>query len=382
MVYFLINNNYHWFDVNQLIHQVYYKHNISLIQVPNSLEAIISDQRIDNIFIFEKLPYFKSFFQRWPKQLLSYIVKCFKSFRSISKKLDFSKNDVLFVFTEEEILNLFIINQAKKKGVRIYLLEDGFASATIYNMKSDPLSKRAKLTMWLFRVVFGLKGFYPFNVDGYYSIRLSKTYYSGICFYLPTKISIDLPVFQIKKQLPNQFSSNRNQSNILFLTAPIYLFYTDFETYLTSLDEIFEELTRNFEIVYVKFHHGDIKTKKSIPIETRLKKYKNVTFIRNNRIIEELIDEYNTAYAISFFSSALKNLLFYGVEPVYIFHLVEYLKNFKRHDIMVQYLNYLGYKFPKSIREIKPGYYSGLMKHVISNNDKISINELLNTQIS
>ena len=247
------------------------------------------------------------------------------------------------------------------------------ASAIYYNTPSDPLSKRALFFKYFIRIYYGIKGFNPYHKSNYYYPMMSDNFFSGVCFSLPTSIKRNIPVYIInKKKFLN--TTDTDPSYAIFLNEPLYSFYTDFNTYLENLDFIFSQIGSNFKKIYFKFHPDEFESINSINIQKKLSKYNNIEFLKTNRIIEDLTKDYDAKIVISYFCSALNNLLFYGLEPVYIFHLVDFINNNTVFNQLKIYLNALNYNFIKSLNEITPEYKSNLIDKIY---EGIHIHELV-----
>ena len=126
-------------------------------------------------------------------------------------------------------------------------------------------------------------------------------------------------------------------------------------------------MSENFEKIYFKFHPDEINSGIELKISAALSNYKNIEFVAIEEIIEQVIGSYKARFMISYFSSSLKNLFFYGLEPIFISHLIFFLKDIR---VIVQYNTYLktlNYNFVSSFKDINPRYHSDLtVKDTIS----------------
>ena len=188
---------------------------------------------------------------------------------------------------------------------------------------------------------------------------------------MPILINRQIPVINLNKNIKSEFNQN---STALFLTEPLYNFYIDLETYFISIDSILSIITSKFSIVYLKSHPDEINSGVDLQIGKIAEKYPNVKVIFTKDIIENIVTALKVSYAISFFSTALKNLIFYSIEPIYLFHLIDYLEELDASKQLKLFLTTLNYNFPKSFDEISPGYRSGLLEKI---NKGINIHELV-----
>ncbi|GEP89454.1 hypothetical protein CTE07_10990 [Chitinophaga terrae (ex Kim and Jung 2007)] len=131
------------------------------------------------------------------------------------------------------------------------------------------------------------------------------------------------------------------------------------DEYIAELDRIFEAATRNFREVYFKFHPrekpADIKR-----IEDVMSKYQ-VTLLATKQPIELVIDEIRPQYVASFYSSALKSLFLRGVQPFFLYHLLQVFRDRSIVDTLNKYLQYINYLFIKKYDDIKPGYRCSIL---------------------
>lgn len=303
------------------------------------------------------MPYAFQFLLPWPQNLIKNLAKCIHKIVKYKFTIRPTKDDVLFVFTEEELLNLIFIKRFSKRGAKIYLIEDGAAAYHYYSVPSDPISKKATIIKYLFRFLFGLKGYYPFNINGYLVPRISDKYYSGICYFFPIKILREIPVVHINKNV--DIVARIKSQNAVFLTQPIYRIYLSFQDYTQNLKMIVENLIVKFDILYIKFHPDELNTGDYLKIKSCLPNHKNLVYIEGEDSIEQLVHKFKFDHVISYNSSALMNLLFYGVEPIYLYHLFPFLEDSSTIQF-TSYLNTLGYNFPKSLSAIDSNFQSGL----------------------
>lgn len=359
MIYFLVNNTFHLTHARKLADEIR-DYQLGLIQVPYSLRPVEKDERFRTILTFARMPYTFEFLKDWPSRLIPNLKRGVERIRPVKKNLRPSRTDTLFVYTETELLNQVIIKEFKDKGAKIFLLEDGAATSTYFGMESDPLSKRATLFKWVVRAIYGIKGYYPFNVEGYYYPIMSDRCFSGLCLNLPYQILRNIPVFALRKEV-TQAARRRNPRSAIFLNQPIYSFYTDFDRYLNSIDTILANISRRFDKIIFKYHPDDLGSGKVAEISRAVGKYPNITTLETESVVEDLIEQLDVSYAISYFTSALWSLIWYGVQPIYVYHLLHIFNDNRILNSRTRHLASCGYNFPSSFDDVKPGYDSGLM---------------------
>ncbi|MGE6220118.1 polysialyltransferase family glycosyltransferase [Nubsella zeaxanthinifaciens] len=354
MIYFLINNNYHFYDLELLIKDSEFE--CALIQVPHTLAIVTENPRYSKIYNFEY--FYKGFLSLFN----------FKKISKIHKQVDIEikvhKEDVLFVYSDYEILNQYIIAKFKKAGCKVYILEDGLATALVYNLTTKPLPFKQRLELLIFRYLLGYS--YTemvFENENYYPV-INDQYVDGVCFYLETKIKRNIPIYYLKN---NTKRLEHLQDNVaVFLNQDTYLFDQSEESYFEDLQLIFSQISKNFSKIIFKFHPRETEEKKK-QIKLALNNYVNIEYIENKIAVEDLIRSINPKYAISYYSSSLKNLFFLGVEPVFIYHLLPSISNNEFSIILTKYLTNLNYTFLNSFEELSPKYNTNLSMVAVTN---------------
>jgi hypothetical protein len=187
MIYILINNQYHVYDFNQWIDD-FNGQEISLIQVPHSLNPLKCDGRFFRIYTYPK--FFQSSFS------LLRLYKIFNLHKKIRKEILPEENDILLVYTEYEILNQFIVNLFYKSNARVFLLEDGLATMTLCN--SNFFSRKLKSKFF----EFVLKNIYSYKYLRIYDLPdptplMEDKFFSGVCVKLGNSIKREIPLFNI-----------------------------------------------------------------------------------------------------------------------------------------------------------------------------------------
>ena len=366
MVYFLVNNNSHIVDFTNLYPDIK-DMKLSLIQVPHTLNIIISNHCFEYIYLYQKLKI--SFIQLF----LSYKMNK-RELNKIDTELYIQKDDTLFVYTEFELVNQYIIEKFNKIGARVYLLENG--AATSYLFMSAKYKKSIKNDI---RLLF-LKLLYGFNntrllYDGRSTFPILKdNCIDAVFFYLkPKRIIRNIKAYSIKQNI-KQIDSLNSQT-IIFLNQGIYSLFDNFDCYLNTLNNAINHLSYNFNKIYFKFHPREpveIINKVRMVIEKN-----NGIIIDSKMAIEEIIENYKPKYAISFYSFALINLAFMGIEPIFIY---SFIPNYKKIQVLNHfdiYLKSLNYNFVTSFGLITSKYESGLLRLLREQVDSVSIIDLI-----
>ncbi len=344
MVYFLVNNDFHVHDVKNLAAQLGYG-NCSLISVPYRMD-VPRELPFAHQYVFERCEFLLKQVPSNPRKLLSIHRDNF----SKRKQLDAlrpTRNDTLFVFTECELMNMFCIRKFHKAGAKIFLIEDGMASYIYFNRDSDRIPLRWKLVTPVYKLLYGLKGFYPYYASSMPYHMLSEKYYSGACFFTPISIRRKLPVIWLDNgEKPLR---GLDPENAMVLTQPL-------GTESLKIDKtILDNVHANFKRIYLKCHPDEFRDQKTYNALKQLcAQYDNVEFVESGAIMEDLIEQYRVGYAISPFSSTLPRLQSRGVIPVYVYHLLNDIKAVSIDN----YLKLINYNFATKWEDIKPGYSS------------------------
>ena len=341
MIYFLVNNNYHMLDVFEHCKNIK-KYDKSLIQVPHTLSVLESDENFTNVLTYNT-PF---------SDIKSYlnIFRIRKTESLIKKTLIVNPNDILFVYTEYEVLNQYIINIFKKAGAKVYVIEDGgLPTYLTYGVRNDSaLPFKQKIKIFCLKHILG----YRFVEYLYYNKivfpQINEKYIDGVILYLDVNIIRNIKKYVIKK---NTKKLKLDTNKAVYLNEKMYTAYCSLEEYIQILDNILLNMSQKFEKVYFKFHPRETEENKRLQIEIILR-YKNVIIIQENTPIENLLEKYDARYVFSFMSAALLNVNSLGAIPVYIYHLYNKMSEnnvFKQIDLI---LKQASYKFLDSYKNI------------------------------
>lgn len=350
MLYFLINNNYHFNDFASHLH-VLSLNNLALIEIPHTLD----DKEHNNITVYR---YELAKIQGFISQIFNYIYQTNKIDREILP----GKDDILFLYTEYEILNQYIALKFKQVGARIIMIEDGgFGTYVPFRFtESESLSLREWTKKTIYRCLPGLAKICFFKLNGIIFPRLNDDVIETLCIYNPVVLKRKIPtkliirnVDKLMEQVPGR---------VIFLNEAIYQFYQNDIDYIYGIKILLAGLSRGYNEVFFKFHPREtLEWRKRISNEV-LSLYSDIHIIEEEIPIETLIEKYRPTAAASYFCSALLTLADRGIEPLYLYHLIPDLQNqpvFRETTIILQEL---GYKFINNIDEISPNYVSGIVK--------------------
>lgn len=332
MIYFLVNNNYQMIDVYEHCKNLK-NYEKSLIQIPHTLECIDKSKDFGNIFTFNT-PFrgVKFFFN---------IFKVKKREKEILSKLDIDKSDILFVYTEYEILNQYIISLFKKADARVYIIEDGgFPTYLTYGVKSEGgLTLKENIKLFYLKYVLGHKFVEYLKYNNIVFPQINEKYIDGVLLYLDVDIVRNIKKFLIFK---NQKKLILDENKAIFLNEKIYDYYCSKDEYSAILEDCILNMTKKFKKVYFKFHPRESNENREWQLEI-LRKHSNVEIIEEKTPIENVLGKYEAKYVFSFFSAALLNINAMGATPVYIYHLYDKISQnsvFKQVDLILNNANY------------------------------------------
>lgn len=365
MIYFLINNNYHYYDIKKLLLNLNRK-DICLIEVPHMLQ---NNSHTDFLFVYKYTRSLKP-------GLLAECKNFIQQIKKFKHDITIKEDDFLFFYTEYEILNQYIARQFKTNGAKVYLIEDGgLASYLPFRMiVSESLSIKEIVKQWVYRRLPGLDTLRFHKLNGFIFPWMSEKFIDGLCLYRKVSILRDIPLILIKRSILSK--SYKIKGTVIFTNQDLYNVYMTPENYINSLINILESLCNGFDIVYFKYHPRESKEWRQKIKSNVLSKFPSICIIDDNSAIEELIENYKPQVIASYFSASLLNLLDCGVEPLYLYHLFDDLNH---QNIFVEttiVLHELGYNFIPSFTQINSNFMSGI-GDLINSQTGIEISELV-----
>ena len=368
MIYFLINNNYQYYDLKLHLLDIS-KQDVSLIIVPYTLD----DSKIAGFGSIYRYP--RASKPRLSAQVRNYL----RQRKLVEKEIQPSRSDVLFFYTEYDLLNQHIVTHFKRNGAKVYLIEDGGLATYLpfRMMDADPLSAREKVKQWLYRSLPSLHTLRLHKLNGHTFPWMADKLIDGVCLYRPVSIRRDIPTILVRRAV-QQSQIIPIRSMVIFLNEQMYYYQTP-DAYLAGLQKIMDGLCCGFDTVYFKFHPREDAAWRSRITHDVLDRFQKLKVIEDDSGIEDVIELYHPSVAASYFSAGLLNLLDRGVEPLYLYHL---LPDISSQPICIEattVLRELGYNFIHEISGATSGFQSGLMSRSYEA-DAISLTELLNQE--
>lgn len=351
MIYFLLNNNYQNYDLKLHLLEID-RQEVSLILVPYTLDE-------------DKYAGYCSVF-RYPRAsklgLIAQVKNHYRQMHRFNREVHPGKCDVLFIYTEFDLLNQYIVAQFKKIGAKVYLIEDGgLATYLPFRMPvSEPLSAKERIKQWIYRRLPDLHTLRLHKLNGHIFPWMADTYIDGVCLYRPVSIRRNIQTILLQRAVQPHIAPTCG--TVVFLNEQMYHGYQAPKNYLEGLLGIMAGLCHGFETVFFKFHpREDAAWRLRITREV-LNHFPKVKVIADDASIEEVIDLYRPSVAASYFSAGLLNLLDRGVEPLYLYHLLPDLSEQPICREATSVLLELGYNFVSDLAEIDSNFKSGLMR--------------------
>jgi hypothetical protein len=280
--------------------------------------------------------------------------------REAARQLSPAAEDVLLFFTEMEWLNQIVAQQFKAAGAKVVLLEDG-GFGTYVPMgqpASDPLTLRERCVQAGFRMLSPLRRSRLFKVNCLLFPRLPDSAIDAIVLYRDAPIHRDTPVRHVAS--PAKTPCDVRADSAIFLNEPLYDYYQTREAYFAGLDKLLGGLSSGFGTVYFKFHPRETPAWRAEISEYVARRFPRVRIIETSASIEEIIAGYLPEVLASFFSAALLGIEYEGIEPMYLYHLVDDLVGQPVFASTTRILRSWGYRFVPSVDQIRSGYRSGL----------------------
>ncbi len=353
MLYILVNNDYHL--------QALRRHGIAalggpagttLITVPHALSAHdTSDFQAVHRF------YTPLGHSRLPFALWQYGAQA----RAVARALRPGPGDTLVFFTEVEWLNQIVVQHFRRRGARVVILEDGgFGTYIPMSLPdSEPLSVRDRCVQAAYRLVPGLERSRLFKVNGQLFPRLPDDAIDAIGIYRDVPLHRRVPTRRVLR--PARKTCDIRPGTVVFLNERMYDHYQTGDVYLAGLRRLLTALTNGFKAVHFKFHPRESEDWK-VRIRGLLEReFPAIDVIDRPVIIEEMIQDYRPAVLASYFSAALLSIEYEGIEPLYLYHLLDDLKDQPVFTIASHILGTWGYHFVGSDDEVRSGYRSGIV---------------------
>ena len=353
MLYVLVNNDY---QLQALGRHGIASHDggagITLITVPHALSATIAENRFAAVHRFDT-PLGRT---RMPLTLWRYASRA----REVAATLRPGPGDTLLFFTEAEWLNQIVVQHFHARGARVVMLEDGgFATYIPMSMAaSEPLTWRERCIQAAYRLVPGLARSRLFKVNGHLFPRLPDDAIDAIALYQDVPLHRDVAIRRVRR--PARKTCELRPGSVLFLNERMYDHYQGAEVYLAGLRHLMRTLVTGFDAVQFKFHPREPQDWKHRIGELLAREFPAIEIIDRPGTIEEMILDYRPEVLASYFSAGLLSIEYQGIEPLYLYPLLDDLVDQPVFTIATRILTAWGYRFVASDDDVRRGYRSGI----------------------
>lgn len=366
MIYFLVNNNYH-LDLDKKLANQLSDQELGLIQVPYSLNVITESE------IFSSVIYF-------PHKIIPSIINFFiHPFRIIDiqnmvkEKLKPNSNDILLVHTDMDLLNQYIIEIFYNAKAKIFLLEDGTATMTMYNIRPQKPNIKERIKAIILQYAYKFKYTQIANY-GSYTIPVMKDFvFNGVIVNFGESILRDIPLFKIAQKKENLNIIHKSGS--IFFNQPLYFFYLTEDEYLKFVSDLLQ-MSKNFTPFYFKFHPSDSEGFKRKMTKLIRENYTDITIIPENEIAENIVNKYPVRYAITINSTSALNLINKGLVPIFLNNLFNNAYSNENSEAFKRFLKSIDCNSPQALSEVKPGFFA--FSKISDNENRQSIKTILN----
>lgn len=368
MIYFIVNNNYHFLDFKTHLLSVD-ANAVTLIGIPHTLNPF------HNLKVAAAFWYSRSSRPGFAIQLRDFVLLA----RRIDRDILPAKEDVLFFYTEYELLNQYLAGRFKQAGARVYLIEDGGLGTYVpfRLLAGETLTVKEWVKQWIYRSLPGLPRTRLHKLNGHIFHWMLDSSIDGVCLYRPVALRRNIPSILIRR--PAQPKLALLPDRAIFLNEPIYDDYQSGDSYLEGLDVLIRGLCARYSNLLFKFHPRETDEWRARIEEQVLKRFPSVKVIRKNSAIEAMVDELRPSVVASYFCSALLSLSDRGIEPLYLYHLIPEISGQPIFQETTLVLGELGYVFIPSLSAIPNDYRSGL-SGISSHSDALELSRVISQQ--
>ncbi len=348
VIYFIVNNNYHTVDFYNHISTI--DSDVVLIEIPHTLDE---HEHKDLKLTFK-------YVRSSRRGVVANVIDYLKITKRMNHEITPTREDVLFFYTEYEILNQYLASCFKRVGARVYLIEDGGLGTYVPFRLVD--GERLSLKDWIkqsiYRLLPGLSKIRFHKLNGHVFHWMPDTSIDGVCIYYPVELKRPIPTILLQPHINPQL--RLIQSRAVFLNEPIYGIYQNAENYLAGLQQIIGALYSKFDELFFKFHPRENDEWRGRIRNSVLVQFPKVVVIEDAAAIESIVEKYQPTVAASYFCSALLSLSGRGIEPLYLYHLLPELNQLIISQEVTSVLSEIGYNFISGFSEIDSRFKSGL----------------------
>ena len=190
MIYFLINNDYHLFDARDHAHHLMsFGLSSSLIEIPHTLNEPNRERGFTGKVSLTSPSCGRRWLNAWPRY--------FAAAREVDSIFEPNADDVLFMYTEYELLNHMVAVRFKRAAARVYLIEDGGVGTYLpFSLRSgEALTAKERVVALMTRCLPRLSQTSFHKLNGVVYPWLDDEYLDGVCLYRSLRIVRKVPVY-------------------------------------------------------------------------------------------------------------------------------------------------------------------------------------------
>lgn len=373
IIYFLVNNDYQYLEAKRLACELHAAgRRTALIAIPHTLTLTLDSVLFDPIITLPtpaRLP--------WLGAWLQYL----GARNRLRSALPATSNDTLILFTEFELLNQLAAIIFKERRGSVNLIEDGgvgtYIPLTLKNHEQYNWKNRVMKAM--IRMIPGLNRTHFTKFDGILFPMLEDTFLDGICLYRRMTIARTVPVKILSR--PPLATVQTRKGRVVFLNQPLYSEHIQTEAnYLAGLREILGALCAGFVDVLFKFHPREPFEARARITSQILDTFPKLRVVEGNQPFETLLADLRPEAVASYNSTPLLNMTGTGVQPLFVYHLLQDLRQAPSFVALHTLLEGWGYQFAQDWRSIASGYQAGERFNDIQSGMRIA--QLLEQHIS
>lgn len=352
MIHFLVNNDYQYLEAERLALELQAAgRRCCLIAIPHTLTRQLDPSLFDTITTIQT-PAHRRWIQAWPRYI---------ALGSRPRALPvFHRTDTLLLFTEFELLNQLTAIACKRQGGKVYLIEDGGVGTYIplALVRPEAYSLKDRLHQWMIRAIPSLRRTQFTKFDGILFPMLEDKHLDGICLYREMRLNRQVPLHVIARPIPA--SVEPHDGRVVFLNQPLYSEHIQTpENYVLGLKRILAALQAGFKEVLFKFHPREPDNARSWIIASVLAQFPDIRIVEGRQPFETLLSELRPEAVASYNSTPLLNMSGTGVQPLFVYHLLDDLRHAPSFATMHALLAAWGYHFPEVWEDLASGFQSG-----------------------
>ncbi|WP_411723206.1 polysialyltransferase family glycosyltransferase [Loktanella salsilacus] len=352
MIHFVVNNDYQYVEASRIALDLQDAgFQVSLISIPHTLTVALDRTLFSRVVEISSPAKFK-----WAKAWIRYLPASFL----VRRRFAPGPQDTIIIFTELELMNQIVALWFKKSGAKIYLMEDGGAGTYIPLAlpRADPFSLKDRIKQTMIRLIPTLQQTRFTKFSETLIPLLEDKVLDGILLYRSLQTNRSVPIHVVSR--PNQNKIDVCHGKAIFLNQPLYIDRIQTpEDYAIGLRKILSALREGFDEVLFKFHPRETEPARNMISDSILKDFPEIQVVNERQPFEIMLAFVRPEAVVSYHSTPLLNLKGTGVQPIFVYHLIEDLKDQSAFVAMHALLTSWDYRFPARWEDVASGFDSG-----------------------